>query len=416
MVNNMKKLFILCLALLFLLPPMTSHAADFEGETYSSSIAVYNTALDIFVYLENADEKITPAPAKLMTALIALEYYEGRMQKTATVTSAALKNLEGSSVLNLKAGEVIAVEHLIHAVLVAGMSDAANALAIDIAGTLSAFVKLMNEKAKELGTENTVFTSANGLETQGSFSTAKDTALIAAAAYQNAELRKIAAKRYYIVPATNLHDSVTIYTKNMIVSPQSEYYDKNVSGLCATYSESSEHSVIAAAESNFPYVCVALQCEKLNGKIGAYSDVSRLLSWATGNFAELKILDSAKIIAEIAVSGGKDTDHVLIIPDSAVYAFLDVDTDLSKITLSPMYTEKLKAPVEKGALVGEVLILLDGEPIGTANLITKNAVKQSSSTKFWLSVGKALPTIAVLIIILAFFIFIRKAIINRSKR
>ena len=403
-----KRVFSLLVVLLFSFAfSLPLHAAAYDSELLSEAVSVYNAELDVFVFDKNATKVISPAPAKLMTALIAAEYFAGRMHATTTVTSAALKNLEGSAVLNLKAGEVIAVEHLLHAVLIAGMSDAANALAIEIAGSISSFVKLMNEKAETLGAENTIFSSANGLEQSGSVTTAEDTARIAAAVYQNAALRAILAKRYYVVPATNIHESVTIYTRNMLTSPQSEYYNKSVLGISAGFSDSYGYAVMAAAESNFPYICVSYGEAKTDGgKIAAYLETSALLAWAKQNFAELKLLDAARIIAEIPISGGRDTGHVLIVPKNAVYAYLDVDTDLSKITLSPSYEEKLKAPVEKGTAVGEVTILLDGKPIAQTELVTKNAVKKSGSPAEN-SLGKIFLFLMILLA-LAYITIIRK--------
>ena len=128
-----KRVFSLLFVLLFLFAfSLPLHAAAYESDLLSEAVSVYNAELDVFVFAKNAAKVISPAPAKLMTALIAAEYFSGRMHAVTTVSSAALKNLEGSPVLNLKAGEVIAVEHLLHAVLIAGMSDAANALAIEI--------------------------------------------------------------------------------------------------------------------------------------------------------------------------------------------------------------------------------------------------------------------------------------------
>ena len=403
-----KRVFSLLFVLLFLFAfSLPLHAAAYESDLLSEAVSVYNAELDVFVFAKNAAKVISPAPAKLMTALIAAEYFSGRMHATTTVSSAALKNLEGSAVLNLKAGEVIAVEHLLHAVLIAGMSDAANALAIEIAGSISSFVKLMNEKAKELGAENTIFSSATGLEQSGSVTTAEDTARIAAAVYQNAELRAILAKRYYVVPATNIHESVTIYTRNMLTSPQSEYYNKSVLGISAGFSDSYGYAIMAAAESNFPYICVCYGEAKTDGgKIATYLETSALLAWAKQNFAELKLLDAARIIAEIPISGGRDIGHVLVVPKNAVYAYLDVDTDLSKISLSPTYEEKLKAPVKKGAVVGEVTILLDGKPIAQTELVTKNAVKKSGS-QAENSIGKIFLFLLILLA-LAYITIIRK--------
>ena len=164
---------------------------------------------------------------------------------------------------------------------------------------------------------------------------------------------------------------------------------------------------MAAAESNFPYICVCYGEAKTDGgKIAAYLETSALLAWAKQNFAELKLLDAARIIAEIPISGGRDIGHVLVVPKNAVYAYLDVDTDLSKISLSPTYEEKLKAPVEKGAVVGEVMILLDGKPIAQTELVTKNAVKKSGS-QAENSIGKIFLFLLILLA-LAYITIIRK--------
>lgn len=406
----MKRKLALLLSLVFLIltvSPLFVHAKDYDGEETLSSenIVVYNVDTGFSVYRKNSDKKISPGSSvKIMTALIALEYFENRLDTIVTVPNGALRGLEGSSVLSLKENEEISVLDLIHATLIAGMNDAANTLALAIGGTMKNFVDMMNAKAKELGAFDTIYANATGLSSPG-YTTAYDLARIAAYAYENKLFMEICSKRTYTVSETNLHAPVTIYTRNSFLTPQSDYYYRYAEGISASYSSAEGAQLIcAASHGNYTYVCVAFGAKKDdNGTIGGYADVKNLLSWASGNFAEHKVLDRSQIIGELPVRGGKDVAHVLVVPYKSVYAFLDKDTDLSKITLSEqLYYEKLDAPVQKGDCVGFVTVILDGVPIGTTPLIAKSNIRQSV-------VGNALSTLKKIvthpIFIVLFFLF-----------
>ena len=145
------------------------------------------------------------------------------------------------------------------------------------------------------------------------------------------------------------------------------------------------------------------------GNIGGYTDTKKLLSWVGNNYLERKILDKSKIVAELTVLAGK-SDHVLVVPDNTVYSFLDVDLDLSKVTyVVDLEYESLKAPVQKGAIVGSIIVVLDGEPIGSTHLVTKTAIRKSAFGAFLLGL-KAFFThpivIIVMILALSFMAFL----------
>ena len=379
--------------------PLSVNAKNYPNdETLSSDhVAVFNTEKGILVYGKEQHNKVAPGSAvKIMTAILALEYFEGNLDTVLTVPAGALRGLEGSAVLSLKADEQITVIDLIHATLVAGMNDAANTLAFAIGGTLQGFVNLMNEKAKELGAFNTVYVNATGLSSAAvSYTTAYDTAKIAAYAYENSLFMEICSKRAYQVAQTNLHDPVTIYTKNSFLTPKSEYYYQYAEGICTSYSNTDGAQLVCASSNgNYAYICVAFGSKKdENGTIAGYAEVKSLLTWASSNFGEKKVLDKSQIICELPVRAGKDVAHVLVVPSQSVYAFLDKDTDLSKVTLSEqLYYERLDAPVHKGDCVGTLTILLDGMPIGTTTLITKSSVRQSTSGQLLLFAEKTLTS------------------------
>lgn len=383
--------FLLVLILLFSSLSFTVCAKDYPKEDSLSSeqIAVINANNGFTVYRKDADTKVaTGTSTKIMTALLALEYFEGRLQTPVTVSQAALRGLEGSAVLNLKAGENIPALDLIHAVLVAGMNDAANTLALAVGGTMMNFVKMMNQKAVEIGMYDTMYLNATGL-TSSAHTTANDLAQLAYYAYRNPIFMEISSKRFYQVAATDKNPAVMIYARNPLITTQSEYYYSYAKGMSAGYSDEDGAQIISAVSyGNDPYICVAIGSKKdAGGKIGGYSDVKNLLAWASYNFAERKILDKSKIICELSVKAGDGVSHVLVVPEKAVYAFLDVDADLSAVTLSEqLYHKSLTAPVAKGEVVGSVTLVLNGEPIGYVDLIAKNSVKRSASGGFLLGI------------------------------
>ena len=416
----------LCLLFAVLLFPLSALAEPYEKEDELASphIAVYNTVNDRLVYQRGANEKILPAStAKIMTGILAIEHFEGRLDTKVTVTTAALRGLEGSAVLNLKAGEEIPVRDLLYAMLVAGMNDAANVLAIEIAGSIVDFVSLMNQKAREIGAEQTLYLNPTGFDNAAAYTTASDTAKIAAYAYRNKTFMEMCSARAYTVSATNMHGAVTVYTRNSLLTTQSGYYYKYAEGISAGYTETGGYAIVtASSQGAYPYICVAMGSEKdESGNIGGYTDVKKLLSWAGNNYLERKILDKSKIVAELPVLAGK-SDHVLVVPDETVYSFLDVDLDLSAVTYSvSLDWESLKAPVKKGVIVGSILVVLDGEPIGGTHLVTKTAVRESAGGAFLLGLQNTVKhpafiiTLIVLLILTAVIVYGKYFFVNALK-
>ena len=388
---------ILLFVLLFLAVSFPAHAESYEtDELESPHIAVYNVQNGVYVLTKAADVRIAPgATVKIMTGILALEYFDGRLDTPVTVTASALRGLEGSSVLGLKEGETIPARDLLYALLVAGANDAANALAIAVSGSISEFVSKMNAKAKELGASDTLYLNATGLDNGTSYTTAADTAKIAAYAYENPMFMQLCSARAYTVSATNRNEEITVYTKNMLLSTQSEYYFRDARGMSSGYTDLSGYCIVSAMDTDaYPYICVTMGSEKnAAGKIGGYIDTKGLLTWASSNFEEKKILDTSKILGELPVRAGRGADYVLIVPEDSVYAFLDVDTDLSSLQLSLTFDEEsLGAPVEKGTKVGTVFILLDGNPIGSAALVTKSYVPRSAWLGFFADIGEILTS------------------------
>lgn len=385
-----------------------------ENQINSPYAAVYNVENKAFLFEKNADERISAANcAKIMTAILALEHYEN-LDEVITVPLASIQNLEGATIFGLLSGEQITVRDLIYTMLVGNCNDSASVLACDIAGTNALFALKMNEKADDIGLENTFFKNSTGLGAADAYTTVKDCLRICAYALQIKGFSDIVNTTKYTVPATNKHSEKTVYTKNYFLSKQTyaDYYWQDANGMSSTYTDEGYTVISSYSAYSMTYICICAGAQKSGaGKIHAYGDVKNLLRWASKEYTTLKVLDNSKIFDEIHVKLAKDKDYVSIVPESSLYAYLPHDTDITSV-VEQRYeiTEKeLTAPVEIGTVVGKVRLYIDDEEIASCNLVTKFSVEKSGTLAFKnaLFSSKMLIGIGVLILIACLFGIIR---------
>lgn len=158
------------------------------------------------IYNKAMEEKRYPASTtKIMTALVALE--NSSLTDTVTFTAEGLREaVPGNSYVTpvLQVGETLTMEQCLYAIMLVSGNEVSTQVAMQVGGSLEGFVELMNQKAEELGCRNTHFVNANGLHDENHYTTAYDLALIARAAYENEDFRKITGTKYYTIPATNM--------------------------------------------------------------------------------------------------------------------------------------------------------------------------------------------------------------------
>lgn len=385
--KSIKHVIVLALsAFLLIVPFMTfPQAKDYDGTARANNICVMNVEYGEAVFCKNADERIAPGPsAKILAAVLAFEHYAGNEKKPVTITPAALENIYGSVVINLKAGDTLRAIDLIYAMVVVGASDAANAIAIDIAGSVTAFTAMMNKKARELGATSTAYANPTGLDSRGAYTTARDTAIIACYARKNQQYMKAANAKSYKIPESDSFKARTVYTKNALLANYSsdKYLYSKAEGMAVGFTDDAGRCVItSASEKAFSFVCVLMGgTDSSDGRIPVYTDAKNLLEWALGNFALVKISGTTDIVGELPVTLSKQRNYVTVAAKNDVFAFLPKDTDVTKISRSvTYYEESLKAPVRRGTEVGEITLSLDGKLLGSSPLITKLDAERSAS-------------------------------------
>ncbi len=202
------------------------------------------------LYAINPDAIMYPASTtKIMTALVALE--RGKPDSVVTVSSRAA-GCEGSS-LELRAGDRLNFRDLLYGMMLVSGNDASEAVAEHIAGSVPAFVEMMNSRTQQMGLINTHFANPHGLpDPNNHYSSAKDLALITAQALQNPEFARIVATRDYAVPFKN-RGSVSVSNTNKFLRSY-----PGASGVKTGYTQAAGDCLVASARRGGVQLIVVL--------------------------------------------------------------------------------------------------------------------------------------------------------------
>ena len=192
--NRKTALLVLVLAAMLFSLLTVFAAGSGRAKTSAKAAILYRADTGEVLYESNSEARLPMASTtKIMTALIALERCDLRSEVTIPREAAGI---EGSSVY-LKEGDVLTVRDLIYSVLLQSANDAATALAYEISGDIRGFTDLMNERALSLGALDTHFDNPHGLDSPEHYTTARDLAIITAAALENDLFRKICSTYKY---------------------------------------------------------------------------------------------------------------------------------------------------------------------------------------------------------------------------
>lgn len=206
--------------------------------THAKAGILYEATTDTVIYEKNKDMQLPPASmTKVMTAILVLEA-NPELEGELTVDPRAVSSMYCSSMVplkHLKEGEVISYRDCMRYMLVPSGNEAATAFAFEIAGDMTDFVDMMNEKAEELGCENTNFEDPTGLSGNGHYTTAEDMVKICEYAMSFDRFREAVSYADGEVPPSNVRDEGFTYeTTNYVKFPDDRYespYSRYVTGV-----------------------------------------------------------------------------------------------------------------------------------------------------------------------------------------
>lgn len=169
---------------------ISNDASNDKTQLDAKAGALFDVTDSSVLYSQNAYDKIYPASiTKVMTAILAIE--DGTLSDEVTVTDASVITEPGASLCGIKPGDKLTLDQLLYGLLLPSGNDAADAIAVHMSGSVDAFVKKMNEKAKELGATHTNFMNPNGLSNDNHYTTAYDLYLIFNEALKLPQFKKI---------------------------------------------------------------------------------------------------------------------------------------------------------------------------------------------------------------------------------
>lgn len=379
----MKKVLVF-FVLIFLFSTYSFSYADELNLSGEGAILIDMDTSEI-LYEKNPNSQFYPASTtKIMTAILAIE--NGKMDDIVTIDQEVVNLTDGTHIA-LEPGEQLSLEHLLNALLIESANDAAFAIAKHISGSIEEFNKLMNEKAKSIGTLNTNFANPNGLPNEEHMTTAYDLALIARYAMKNEKFKSIVQNYTYTIPITNKKTEPRYLKSANRLLYSNEKIDVNgkltpikydgVNGVKSGYTVAAQQCLVASLEKDgHKLIAVVL---KSNGK-NVYSDIHKLLNYGIENFEKVQIGFANKFINNFKVNNGIAPFIAGVTKTDTYYIVRKNPGD--KIEEKIITDEALEAPISKEQVIGKVEYLLNGKIIAETDIVSTMDVEKQPTPSF----------------------------------
>ncbi|WP_079510316.1 D-alanyl-D-alanine carboxypeptidase family protein [Mesobacillus jeotgali] len=300
---------------------------------------------------------------KIMTAILAIE--SGKLDEKVKVSERAVRT-EGSS-LYLKPGEKIRLEDLVYGLMLRSGNDAAVAIAEHVGGSLDGFVYIMNEKAQEIGMENTHFANPHGLDDhENHVSTAYDMAILTRYAMKDERYKKIAGTKIHRAPnPTETWDRVW-KNKNRLLT---EKYKHSTGGKTGYTKRAKRTLVSTAKKGDFELIAVTLNAPD------DWNDHIQMFETAFSNY------DIAEILSKGKVDGIKDSQYKnkIYLDHSFVYPLTAEEEDLVRVEYRLSKPGKDKRDIQNQQIAGRANVFLEDQQIASLPVYYKQEAKEKKS-------------------------------------
>lgn len=348
----MKRLIclVLCLIVLLSVPCLALEAAPADALTLSAPSAVLMHTDGTVLYEKDAHRPMPPASVtKVMTLLLAAEAIDaGALAMTDVVTASAHACSMGGSQVWLEEGEQLTVEQLLKCVVLASANDCAVALAEAVAGSEEAFVTRMNDRAKQLGMENTKFVNCCGLDAQGHLTTAYDIALMSRELMRHSWIED-----YTTLWQDTIRDGAfTLTNTNKMV----RHYDGMIGLKTGSTSQAGFCLSAVARRDGMTLVAVVLGAENSTKRT---ADIRTLLDYGFANYCEIPIVPSDPL-PQLDVRMGTKKTVPLMLGETA--GLLAEKSNAGTLVTHLDLAANLQAPIERGEQVG-TLSVMDGDTV-----------------------------------------------------
>ena len=394
----MKRIFALFLSfvVLFSCLSVTASAMFDPSPVYdvkAQSAYVVNTDTNIIVYEKDSQKQVSAGGlTKYMTIALLLTNYADQLDNTFQMPFAISDYVHNTDNADMRSNETFTYREAIYAMVTRNANEAAMGLAYSLSGgDLAGWVSQMNTLSQRIGTTNSTWTDACGLDS-GNVTTAVDMYLILRYLMSFDAFVDISSAPTFTMPAKEKHTkSFVLLNQNVALNKTSggSFYRKSMQGgMCNVMAYKNDHGdqsyVSWANQDGSTYIFCIMQSPDTCDTYGyanrrpALYETTRLIDWVFQSFSIQPALDTDLALAEIPVKYSSDTDTLKLYPDNSMMTLLPSSGDGTVTQKYFHLPDYVCAPVQQGDVVGTVELKLAGETIGMVNLIAGQDVSRSS--------------------------------------
>ena len=322
------------------------------------------------LYEKNSNEKFAPASmTKMMSLLLIMENIDnGNLKMDEVIKVSKNASSMGGSQIFLKENEQMTVEDLLKGITIGSANDATVALAERIAGTEDAFVKLMNDKVKELNLKNTNFKNCTGLDEINHYSSAYDMSIIAKELVKHKTILEFSSI-YETYLRKGTENEFWLVNTNKLV----RFYN-GVDGLKTGYTDEAGYCLTATINKDNMRVIAVVMGEPTSNVRN--DEVSNLIDYGYNLYQREIYLTKEEVLDTVPIEKGNDkTVNIVTIEDASIIN--KKGHKIGEITYE-LDIKNIKAPIKKGEVVGSVIIKEDGKEIIKTNVTVNETVEKAS--------------------------------------
>jgi len=374
----MKRVAVALLALVLVMGMVPVRGRALELDVAGKGAVLMDIATGTVLYEKNPHERLSPASVtKVMTLLLIMEAIDsGRIGWEDTVTASESAAAKGGSQIYLKVGETMTVRDLVKSIAVSSANDAACAMAEHIAGSESAFVSLMNQRAKELGMNDTNFVNCTGLDD------AEEAKEHLTCAYDIAVMSRELLKNHPDIQkfTTIWMDSVRGGEFGLSNTNKMVRFYNGCTGLKTGYTSGAGFCLSASAErEGMGLIAVVLGCETSQER---FSACKSMLDYGFANFA--LVAPNAPENAAVPVTLGV-SDTVAAEPGEQTALLID-KSQRDQITVTVELEPTVAAPVSKGARLGTMTVRAGEQILTQIPMVAADSVARLTYGELFLEV------------------------------
>lgn len=370
----MKRISIMTVVLMILFAPLSIKALELDIN--SNNAILYNTKEDKVVYEKNSTEKVSIASlTKITTAIVAIEHIKDLDEKV-TITKDDFKGLyeANAALAGFRVGQEVTYKDLLYGLMLPSGAEAARSLERTVAGSEDKFIKLMNDKAKELKLENTHYTNPTGLDDDNHYSTAKDVLTVFKYALKNDTFREIVTTSKY----TTSDKSITFRSTLSRVNLSMDYIK---GGKTGTTGNAGLCLATLANYDDTDFILVTTNAPQGAG-FKQFLDHKEIYEYVRDNYDYQEVVNKKDVLVTLPTKYLKE-DKINFTSDKNIKMYLEKTFNKKDLKYKYSGEKIITHKMKKGDKIGKVDIYYDDEKLTSVNIVLKEKPRLSIIKYLW---------------------------------